>query len=87
LTASFDCIQIYNKTTITPEREVKTRNVKRFDEKVEWRRTKELGVRMRHRKQRPAAVMSFCRLSCQLLVCSHTSTLRWITNRILLGIT
>jgi len=31
------------------------RSVKRFH--VEWRRTKALGVRMRHRKQRLTAVM------------------------------
>jgi len=29
--------------------------LKRFDE--EWRRTKALGVRMRHGKQRPTAVL------------------------------
>jgi len=32
-------------------------NVKQFYVEVELQRTKALGVRMRHRKQRPTAVM------------------------------
>jgi len=48
---------------------------------------KALGVRMRHRQQRPTAVMWICRLTGRLLDCSQTSTSRWITNGILLGIT
>jgi len=38
------------------------RNVKRFDVKVEWWWAKALGIRMRHRKQRPTAVMLVCSL-------------------------
>jgi len=68
----------------TPGVKSEQRNVNLNGFDVEWRRTKALSVRMRHRKQGPTAVMNVCRLSCQLLDCSRTSALRWIMNGILL---
>ena len=51
-----DCVFRYKiKRLICLSVKSEQRNVKRFN--VESRRTKALGVRMRHRKQRPAAVM------------------------------
>jgi len=63
LIASFDYIQIYDKTSDTLWYTWAWSQNAKTVRYIEWRRTKALGIRMRHRKQRPTAFAGY-RVDC-----------------------